>query len=109
MGFKKQKKHIFSNFFLSTKLIILFELLAYERTTFEQNFIKFSSKTIENWAVELAFRDPLEKSILAVARITRDNFIWNQKIKYFLLVGEYSTWLNEGFLKNLKFDFLAQL
>ena len=34
----------------------------------------------------MVFGDPLEKSILAVARITRAKFIRNQKIKYFLLV-----------------------
>ena len=28
--------------------------------------------------VELVFEDPLEKNILAVTRITRDNFIRNQ-------------------------------
>ena len=45
----------------------------------------------------LVFEDPLEKSSIAVARITRDNFIRNKKIKYFLLVSEYSSSLGEGF------------
>ena len=58
---------------------------------------------------ELVFGDPLEKSIIAVASITRDNFIRNQKIKYFLLIREYSSCLNEGFKKKLKFEFLAEL
>ena len=32
-----------------------------------------------------------------------------KKIKHFLLVGEYSSWSDEGFLKKLKFDFLTEL
>ena len=60
---------------------------------------------LSHW--ELVFREPLEKSILAVARITRDNFIRNQKVKYFLLVGKYRSCLN-GFKKKLKFEFLAE-
>ena len=40
MGFKAQKKYIFSNFFEHTKLIILFELLAYGRTTFHEKILK---------------------------------------------------------------------
>ena len=57
----------------------------------------------------MVYGDPLEKSILAVARITRDNFIRNQKIKYFLLVGEYSSWLSKGVFFKLKFEFLEEL
>ena len=50
---------------------------------------------LSNW--ELVFENHLEKSILAVARIIRDNLIRNQKIKYFLFVGEYSSCLDEEF------------
>ena len=54
-------------------------------TKFHKIFIKKYWK-LSRW--ELVFGDPLEKSILAVTKITRDNFIRYQKIKYFLLVGE---------------------
>ena len=73
---------------------------------FHKIFIKKYWK-LSSW--ELGFGDPLEKSILVVTRITRDNFIRNKKIKYFLLVGEYSSWLNKEFKKQLKFKFLAEL
>ena len=69
-------------------------------------FIKKYNK-LSRW--ELDVGDPLEKSILAGTRISRDNFIRNQKIKYFLLVGEYRSWSNEGFEKKLMFEFLAEL
>ena len=61
---------------------------------------------LSRWGV---FEDPLEKSILVVAWLTCDKFIRYQKIKYFLLVEEYSLWLNEGFKKKLKFEFLVDL
>ena len=57
----------------------------------EQHFMKKYWK-LSRW--ELGFGDSLEKSILAVIRITSDNFTRNQKITYSLL-GEYSSWLNE--------------
>ena len=58
MGFKEQKKAYFLFFFFKlTKWIILFELLAYKRTTFQQNFMKFLSKNIENWVVESWFSE----------------------------------------------------
>ena len=58
---------------------------------------------------ELISGDLLKISIFAVTRITRDNFIQNKKIKYFLLVSEYSSWLNEEFWKKFEFEFLAEL
>ena len=73
---------------------------------FHKIFIK-KYWNLRRW--ELVFGDPVEKSILAVTRITRDNFTQNQRIKYFLVVGEYRSWLNEGFLKKLKFEFSSQL
>ena len=88
MGFKGQKSIFSLIFFEHTKFIISFEILAYERTKFHKIFIKKYWK-LSRW--ELVFGDALEKSILVVARITRDNFIQNQKIKYFLLAGEYSS------------------
>ena len=36
----------------------------------------------------MVFGDPLKKTILAVGRTTRENFTRNQKMKYFLLLGE---------------------
>ena len=75
-------------------------------TKFQKMFIKKCWK-LSRW--ELVFGGPLEKSILTVTRITRDNFIQNQKIIYFLLVRENSSWLNEKFFFKLKFEFLAEL
>ena len=85
MGFKGRKSIFSLIFFEHTKWIILFELLTYERTTFQQNLeheicIKKYWK-LNRW--EVVSGDPLEKSILAVARITRDNFIRNKKKKKF--------------------------
>ena len=74
-------------------------------TKFHKIFIKKYWK-LSRW--ELVLGDPLEKSILEVARITRDNFIRNQKIKYFLL-DEYSSCFNKGFFKKFKFELLAEL
>ena len=48
---------------------------------------------------ELGFGDPLEK-------VSSPSI---QVFKYFLLVGEYSSWLNEGFKKKIKREFLAEL
>ena len=72
-------------------------------TKFHKIFIKhIENRVVESWFSET----PLEKSILAVTRITRDYFIRNQ---IFSLVSEYISWLNEGFKKESKFKFLAQL
>ena len=57
-------------------------------TNFHKIFMKKYWK-LSSW--ELVFGNPWEKSILVVSRITRDNFIRNQKIEYFLLEGEYES------------------
>ena len=89
------------NYFISTFGIWKNNIATKFHKIFIKKYWKFS-----RW--ELVFGDPLEKSILAVARMS-DKFIRNQKIKYFLLVGEYHAWLNEGFKKKWKFEFLAEL
>ena len=79
----------------------------------EQHFkkisYKFHKKILKIEPLRAGFRRPLEKSILAVTRITRDNFIRNRKITYVLLVDKYSSWLDKGFFFKLKFEFLAKL
>ena len=66
----------------------------------EKHFNKISSnfckKILKTELLKAGFRRPLKKNILTVTRITRDNFMRNQKIQYFLLVDEL---LNEGLEK----------
>ena len=40
--------------------------------------------------------------------ITRDNFIRNKKIQYFLLLVEYCSCLDEGIQEKLKLEFLVE-
>ena len=85
----KTKKNIFSLIFLTCLMNYFIRTLGIWKNNISTKFHKIFFK--KYWTLsgqKLIFGDPLEKSIFAMTRIIRDNFIRNKNIKYFLLVGE---------------------